>query len=103
MRDSWEPISLEELLALIQAQGARCPSDQLERFQAFRVEPRKVGIERLGTMEQVFVVAQRGEEVVWFDDVEDGFQISVLCTDGNLPPGFVGQYEFHHVIHRWCP
>lgn len=103
MRDPWEPISMEELLALMKAQSSECPADQLERFQAFRLEPYKVGIERFGTIEQVYVVARKGDEVVWFDDVEEGFEISVLGPDGNLPPGFAGQFELHHVINRWCP
>ena len=87
--DTWKPISAPELEKLLHRQLADCSAAQVAAFETVRVDPYQVPIVRDGNVEKVFVVAQKGSEVMYYEDVEEGFNISRLTSDGAIAaPGF---------------
>jgi hypothetical protein len=87
--EPWTPITLPSLEALVSAQVAECSRDLAERFKRWRVPLRAALVYRQGKPESVFVVAQRGRKVVYYEDVEEGFNVSDLSADGSIStPGF---------------
>ena len=50
--------------------------EQLAAFNKYRVSPFNASILRNGKMEGVFVVARNGDQVIYYEDVEDGFNVS---------------------------
>jgi hypothetical protein len=98
---AWKPISLGELQKELVRQLAECAPAQLEAWERYRVEPFRVLIMRAGMPEQVFVVAQKDREVMYYEDVEEGFNVSRLTAEGGiLAPGH-NQDELRVALRRW--
>jgi hypothetical protein len=87
--EMWSPVSASELEGIVASQLAECAQEQQLQFAACRVPLRSVPILRNGAFESVFVVAQRGDLVVYYEDIEEGFNISKLAPDGSIAePGY---------------
>jgi hypothetical protein len=99
--ETWKPISASELKELLRRQLGECSPEQVATFETVRVEPYQVPIVRNGSVEQVFVVARKGPQVMYYEDVEEGFNISKLTSDGAIAePGFE-QDELKWALQKW--
>jgi len=99
--NEWSPISESELKELIQAQLLECSADQKVVFEKYRVPLQKAQIVRSGNVEEVFVVAKKGSEVMYFEDVEEGFNFSPISERGEiLKPGW-NQDELKYALLHW--
>jgi hypothetical protein len=98
--DTWQPIGAEELGGLLAAQFADCSADQKLLFERYRVSPYLVPITRLGKTEAVFVVAIAGEAVLYYEDVEEGFNISRLSPSGAIATSGFEQRELRHALEQ---
>ncbi|RDZ26254.1 hypothetical protein [Lysobacter silvisoli] len=96
--NTWQPITVEELNALIAEQLVDCSADQQEFFERFKVAPYLVPIARLGNTETVFIVAEAGDLVLYYEDVEEGFNISGLSPDGAIATPHCEQWELRHAL-----
>lgn len=99
--DTWRPITADELQSLIDEQLLECTDAQRKLFEHYRVPLCSAPIERNGQLESVFIVAQRDNEVMYYEDFEEGFNFSPLTADG-LPPGGNGS-QLHAVGQRHQP
>jgi hypothetical protein len=96
----WSPASREQVEALIEEQISSLSTAQLELFSRIRVPLRSVPISRGSSVEFVYVVAQQGNVVVYYEDVEEGFNISELAPDGSIArPGYE-QWELSHALSQ---
>jgi len=95
-----EPITQVELEALLKKEVERCTPSQQQFFETHRVPLYLVPIHRFGTVEQVFVVAEIKEGILYYEDVEEGFEMAQLGPDGAIPEQGCNQYELKHVISR---
>jgi hypothetical protein len=98
--DTWQPVTAEELEALVVAQLADCSPEQQQLFERCKVTPRLVPIDRYGHIESVFVVAQAGNLVLYYEDVEEGFNISPLSQDGAIASPGYEQWELCHALRH---
>jgi hypothetical protein len=96
--ESWQRISLAELQALVEAQLADCSADHKALFERLKIAPRQVPIDRNGKIENVFVVAQLGNLMLYYEDVEEGFNISRLSLDGAIDTPGSEQWELCHAL-----
>jgi hypothetical protein len=96
--DTWQPISTEELDAIIAAQLADCSPEQRQFFDHCKIARHLAKIDRLGTTETVFVVARAGDLVLYYEDVEGGFNISSLRPDGSIASPGYEQWELRHAL-----
>lgn len=95
---TWQPISTEELDELIAAQLTDCSPEQREFFDRCRVVPHLAKLDRLGEIETVIVVAKAGDLVLYYEDVEEGFNISSLGPDGPIASPGHEQWELRHAL-----
>jgi hypothetical protein len=95
---TWQPISAEELDALIAAQLADCSPEQRQLFGRWKVVPHLANIDRFGATETVFVVAKAGDLALYYEDVEEGFNISPLLPDGSIASPGYEQWELRHAL-----
>ncbi|WP_413840997.1 hypothetical protein [Lysobacter zhanggongensis] len=93
-------MTLQELIALVAEQLADCSPDQHRLFERFKVEPYRVPVERRGVTEGVFVVAKAGGRVLYYEDVEEGFNVSVLLHNGSIAAPGYEQLELRHALGR---
>lgn len=69
----WLPATKQEVLAAIEKDWVGIDPATIARLSSHLVDPRTALIERSGQWEPVFVVAQMGRHVVFFEDVEEYF------------------------------
>lgn len=99
--NAWQPIAADELSQIVERQLATCEPAQRDAFRRLRIPLRAIPIVRSGHVESVFAVAERGNEVLYYEDVEEGFNVSPLDVSGAIAnPGFE-QWELKHALHHW--
>lgn len=81
---SWEPISVNELEALVTSQLNECSQAQRTYFDTYRVVPYAVPFQRRYGLEHVLVVAHLPNGLLYFEDVEEGFELGNLDANGRL-------------------
>ncbi|WP_202033688.1 MULTISPECIES: hypothetical protein [unclassified Massilia] len=98
----WQPISEASLWdAIIGAEGRMNP--QVFRFwEAIKIlSPEKWSEERYGSVGGGFwVVAIMGNRVLWFNDIEDGFNWSSYVVWGRLAEYFCNQDELELAVQK---
>jgi len=98
--DSWQPISIDELERLVARQLLACTPEQQKAFAGYRVPFFPIPIARLGSIEQVLVVAKMPQGLLFFEDVEEGFQIAVPDERGVIQDYSTDQFDLSHVLTR---
>lgn len=95
----WEPIS-EAALRIRIAQGkARMSSAQLRLWNLIRVEPAKWKQEPYGKNGGGFwAVGVIGKSVIWYNDLEDGFNRSSYSSFGTIDDYWCNQDELEVAI-----
>lgn len=73
----WKPILLLDLKHLILKGELEMSDEQLNFWDLIKIEPEKWEEKEYGTEGSGFwVVAIFGRQVIWYNDIEDGFNIS---------------------------
>jgi hypothetical protein len=81
----WTAISKEALLKRVAQGVARMSPGQLRLWNAVRIEPQKWAQEPYGREGNGFwVVAVLGQTVIWYNDLEDGFNRSRYSSFGTI-------------------
>lgn len=99
-RDDWTPIGLEELERLVAEDLRVCGSDEQAVFEKHRVKPYPVPIVRFGNVASVLVIAKFGNRVLYYEDVEEGFELSELDGKGQILNHGCSQYSLQMVLHQ---
>ncbi|SFH94329.1 hypothetical protein [Planctomicrobium piriforme] len=83
---SWEPISLGELNDLIEKELQDCGEQARIFFNQTRLPPAKWASNPYGNLGGGFwVVAIYQSKVLWYNDIEDGFNVSRYIQFGVIP------------------
>src|SRR5215469_340972 len=70
--DDWHPATIPEVNEIVANDLKACDAEQLAAFDKYRIEPFSAPIVRYGQTESVVVVARKGDQVIYWEDVEDG-------------------------------
>ena len=97
----WHPITREDLDALIAEQLRECSPELRSVFERYRVTPFLAPVQRNGAVERVYVVARRGEEVLYYEDVEEGFNFSLVPPKDGALEHWCNQDDLKHALLRW--
>ena len=98
--NTWKPISKIEIVELLKEQLNDCSLEQQVFFEKYSVLPYKVPIHRLGKVEDVFVVAAFPSGILYYEDVEEGFEFVILEEDGAIHNQGCNQFELKHVLSQ---
>ena len=97
---TWEPISESRLLAEIEAAEFEMSPAALAVWKVVRIHPIKWKLSPWGDMGGGFwVVAVLGQECIWFNDIEGGFDISPFRDFGVIGDYRCSQLELRHCMH----
>ena len=99
--ETWQPISAAELEELIARQLRDCEPALSAVFDRYKVPPFRAPINRYGREEYVFIVARKDDEVMYFEDVEDGFNFSRISSDNKILEHWCNQDELKFALRRW--
>lgn len=97
----WIPATLEEVAQIVEADLEACDDEQAALFEAFAVQPYFAPIHRFGKIENVVVVAKKGDEVMYWEDVEEGFNVSAVDAKGVILNHLCDQDELASALNRW--
>jgi hypothetical protein len=97
----WHPTTIDEVKEIIKRDLARCDPRQVVVFGQISVEPYLAPILRYGAIENVVVVARKADEVIYWEDVEEGFELSPLGPDGRVLEHGCNQDDLSIALNRW--
>jgi hypothetical protein len=97
---TWNPITAEGLQKLIEAELSAFSPAEAAGYERTRVPLRAGSIRRDGNVEQAFVVAELDGTVVYYEDVEEGFNLSGLDAQGFIASPGYEQWQLRHAINR---
>ena len=99
--EEWRPATVQEVARIVDKDLRECDAEQIEAFKRYAVEPYLAPIVRYGKMESVVVIARRENEVIYWEDVEDGFNISPVGPDGRILEHCCNQDELGFALDAW--
>ena len=100
---SWTPASVDAVKQIVAHDLSQCDADQLAAFAKFAVPPFAAAIHRYGKLESVVVVARRGNELIYWEDVDEGFNVSPMAADGSVLEHWCNQDDLGVALNRWIP
>ena len=98
--ETWQPISAFELEDLVASQLRNCTPAQQAAFATHRVSFYPVPFQRGASLEQVFVVADLPSGLLYYEDVEEGFEVGILDARGVIQDHGCNQLELAHALSR---
>lgn len=94
----WTPISRDELQKIIEAHVPKMNSMQKSFWDSTEIKPEKWSEASLGKEGNGFwVIALTNKHVIWYNDIEDGFNISTFHKKG-----FIDQYAPEEDELQWA-
>jgi hypothetical protein len=93
--------AIEEVKAIVQSELSGLDDEQSAVFQRYGVEPYLASILRCGEMDNVVIVARREGEVIYWEDVEEGFNVSPVGDDGRILHHWCNQDELGLALNSW--
>lgn len=97
----WRPATIEEVKKIVQEDLAVCDHEQIAAFESYAIEPYRAQILRYGKDDRVVVVAQRGSVVIYWEDVEEGFNLSPIAPDGKILEHWCNQDRLGNALNLW--
>jgi hypothetical protein len=98
---SWSPATVEEVTKIVQEHLADCDREQLAAFERYAVTLHFAPILRHGKNEHVVVVAQRATGTIYWEDVEEGFNLSSTTPEGELLDHRCNQDGLGLALNQW--
>jgi len=97
----WEPISEARLWDEIIRAESRMNPQIFRLWEVIKISPEKWSEKTYGTTGGGFwVVAVIGNRVIWYNDIEDGFNCSSYVVAGNLAEYFCNQDELEIAVQN---
>jgi len=83
---AWTPLTREELQSLLERELADCSEEQRAYLKTVALEPTKWSQSPYGDDGEGFwAVAADDSRVLWYNDIEEGFNVSTFAEWGTIP------------------
>ncbi|MEN9866547.1 MAG: hypothetical protein RL748_2137 [Pseudomonadota bacterium] len=97
----WEPIPEAAIWDLINEAELRMSISQARLWEAIRLTPHKWNEKSYGAAGNGFwVVAIMGSTVIWYNDIEDGFNLSSYSNFGTIDEYWCNQDELEFAVQH---
>lgn len=95
----WQPALITEIYDQILNTETRLNGELWNFWQLIKIDPEKWQEATYGQVGNGFwVVAICGQRVIWFNDIEEGFNISIYQSYGHLNEYWCNQYQLDEAI-----
>ncbi|MEO0470867.1 MAG: hypothetical protein AAF206_14665 [Bacteroidota bacterium] len=100
-QNNWTPISLAELQELIHDGLSKMSLKNLQIWKQISITPEKWQEETLGQEGGGFwVVAIDEDEVIWYNDFEEGFNLSAFSIHGTIDEYWANEDELQWAMNK---
>lgn len=97
----WSPATEPFIHDQIRTDEAQMSADQLRIWRCIAITPVKWALKPQGDLTGDFwVVAIFGRYVIWYNDIEDGFDVSRYSSFGKIDEYYASQYELRHIMQQ---
>jgi hypothetical protein len=97
----WRPATIAEVNEIVSRDLKDCDGEQLATFDKYRVDAFSAPIVRYGQTGTVVIVARNGDQIIYYEDVEDGFNVSPISPDGRVLEHWCNQDELRFALTAW--
>ena len=95
----WRPPTREEVERILENEMASLPDGDRVRFDSLRVTPRQVAVTN-SPGEYVYVIAEYHGKVVYWSDIEEGWELQAVDVSGGISERGSNQFELKHIIFQ---
>lgn len=96
---TWRPATYEEVESLLEEEIAELNPAHRARFETMRVPFRKVPVDTHPGA-TVVVVAEHDGKILYYSDVEEGWEIEPPTASGGISERGCNQFELTHIMWR---
>lgn len=97
--NNWTPATQAEVETLFEEAIASLMTSHRARFEGIKVTLRRVPVLD-SPDEYVYVVAQHEGKIIYWSDVEDGWEFAEPNEAGGIDCRGCGQFELTHIAHQ---
>ena len=97
----WRPATIEAVCQIVQENLLSCDPNQIAAFEKYRVSPRYAPILRLRNLEHVVVIAKKENQVIYWNDIEEGFGVSPIDAEGRITDEDSSQNDLGLALNAW--
>lgn len=95
------PVSESKIWDLINSGQAEVSARESRIWELIKIPPSRWSEPQFGSETSGFwAVAAFGDKVLWYNEIEGGFNLSSFTTYGEIAEYWCDQLELHHWIHR---
>jgi hypothetical protein len=98
---NWRPATIDQVERIVKEDLAKCSPQHIAIFRQYAVDPYLAPIVRNEKLESVVVVARKSNEVIYWEDVEEGFNVSSTGPDGSILDHGYNQDDLGLALNRW--
>ena len=96
---TWQPATIDEVLALLAEELRELHPRHQAELSPCLIKPRLVPVdEKPG--ETVVVVAEIDGDILYWSDIEEGWELETPSPSGGVPRRGCNQFELSHVTHH---
>jgi hypothetical protein len=96
---TWAPATIDEVVALLAEGIEGLHPRHKEQLSPYLVTPRQVPVDDMPG-ETVVVVAEIDQRILYFSDVDDGWELECPSETGGIGSRGCNQYELSHVMYQ---
>ena len=93
-----EPTAIARVFRQLEAELAGLPPSQRALWEPHRVPPHSVSVESHPN-ETVVVVARVGNQVLYWSDIEEGWELETPTSRGGIRERGSSQFTLEHITH----
>ena len=95
----WSPTTIEAVEAILADEVRNLHPEHARRFLPMRVPARRVSVSS-APYGSVVVVAEHEGKVLYWSDIEEGWELEAPTAEGGIAMRGYNQFELSHILHQ---
>lgn len=97
----WQPISLNDFETLLGEELENCQPEEQALFERTKLPVGRLRMRDTAYLETAYVVARYGDEILYYNDIEGGFNTSPVDDAGAILEYWCNQDTLQGALYRW--
>lgn len=97
--EAWQPATLDEVKSILRDDLQRLHHKHQQLIEDMLIVPIQIPVNQYPG-ETVWAVAEHGGKLLYWSDVEDGWELEALQANGGIQDRGCSQYELQHIMYQ---